>query len=338
MPKKSVLIIDDEKVIRDSFSYILQKEGIEVTTAENGIEALPKIHSQHFDIVLTDMMMPQMNGLEILKAVKKIKPATFVIIITGYGDINTSIEAMRYGADDFLLKPCDTDDLMLRISRCFEKHDLFLQLQEKNRLLQKALASTQKAETALKEANASQERKIIERTALLTATVKKLSDALIEKQTALQTIHKRENELESKNLELNEMNMALRVLLKRRDKEQTEIKEDIMTEIVSSVFPFLKRLKNKLSPSQASYLQIAQANLMSILTENSPGLIFKSVQFAPREIEVINYIKQDKSTKEIADIMELSVRTIESYRDNIRKKIGIKNKQTSLKKFIISSM
>lgn len=338
MQKKYILIIDDEKIIRDSLCYTLQKENLNVTTAHNGMEALQKIASTHFDLVITDMVMPEIGGMEILKAVKKHNPATFVLIITGYGDINTSIDAMRAGADDFILKPCDSDDLMRRISRCFEKHDLLMQLHEKNRMLHEALAATKKAEISLQKANATQELKIIERTTELTDTVRKLSDALHEKQMAFQTIHRRETELESKNQELNEMNMALRVLLKRREKDQNEIKEDIMTEIVNSVFPFLKRLENKLPPAQRNYLQTAQSNLMSILTENSPSLVFKSAQFAPREIEIINYIKQNKSTKEIADIMTLSPRTIESYRDNIRKKLGIKNKQTNLRKFIISSL
>ena len=121
---KSLLVVDDEPVILGTLSRELTIAGLEVTTAASGEEAISRINSHFFDLVMTDLMMTGADGFQVIKAVKQKRLGTMVIILTGFGCMESVIDALRLGADDFLQKPCDTDELLYRISNCFVKQDL----------------------------------------------------------------------------------------------------------------------------------------------------------------------------------------------------------------------
>ena len=121
MKKKSLLIVDDERTILNSLSRELTSAGFEVTTSASGEDALAGINSRIFDLVMTDLLMPKVDGFQVLKAAKKKGSQTMVIILTGYGAMESAIDALRLGADDFLPKPCNTDELIYRISRLTSK-------------------------------------------------------------------------------------------------------------------------------------------------------------------------------------------------------------------------
>ncbi len=125
---KKILLVDDEKSIRISFKRELQRY-YDVTTASCYEEAISFLSKDRFDLVITDLVMPGMDGLELLKSIKTNYPETHVIILTGYGKIGEVIEATRAGADDFLLKPCDIDELLLRINKTIDRQDYFTRLQ-----------------------------------------------------------------------------------------------------------------------------------------------------------------------------------------------------------------
>src|SRR3989304_2501492 len=124
-----VLVVDDEQSIRESLSFILQKEGYEVEEAPNGQEAYKKVSETPPDIVITDIEMPGMKGVELLEKISQVSPQTFVIIITAYGSIETAIKALRMGAYDYILKPLDFDELVLRLRRLMEFKRLALENQ-----------------------------------------------------------------------------------------------------------------------------------------------------------------------------------------------------------------
>ncbi len=121
---QSLLVVDDEPTILDSLCRELTESGFEVTTAASGEEALTRIEDGFFDLVITDLSMPGLDGLQVLNAAKQRGLQTMVIILTGHGAMEHAINALRLGADDFLQKPCDTDELLFRISRCFAKQEL----------------------------------------------------------------------------------------------------------------------------------------------------------------------------------------------------------------------
>ena len=123
MKRKSLLLADDEQLVLHSFSKELASESLGVTLAANGEEAVRLIKNGHFDIIVTDLVMPGLDGFQVLKAAKKKDVRTIVIILTGYGDVESAVDALRLGADDFLQKPCDPNELLYRISNCLVKQD-----------------------------------------------------------------------------------------------------------------------------------------------------------------------------------------------------------------------
>lgn len=129
----AVLIVDDETSIIDSLEGILSDDGFEVIHAYNGYEALKKIETQSPDIVLLDIWMPGMDGIETLKEIKKLSPNLPVVMITGHGSIESAVDATKSGAYDFLEKPLSIDKVMLTINNALN----FRKLEEENIYLRK---------------------------------------------------------------------------------------------------------------------------------------------------------------------------------------------------------
>jgi FixJ family two-component response regulator len=111
MSDRSVLIVDDEKNIRLTLSLALEKLNLQVDTAVNGEEALGKLAEKSYAVMLLDLRMPGIDGMEVLRRVSELKPEVKVVIITAYGSIEAAVEAMKLGAVDFLQKPFDADDV-----------------------------------------------------------------------------------------------------------------------------------------------------------------------------------------------------------------------------------
>ena len=124
---ESILIVDDEEIIRESLSFILTKEGYKVKEASNGRVALERIKEESFDLVMTDLEMPEMKGIELLEQVSRYSPETLVVIITAYGSIDTAIAALRQGAMDYILKPVEFDELIVKVKRVLQSRRLTLE-------------------------------------------------------------------------------------------------------------------------------------------------------------------------------------------------------------------
>ena len=111
-PRAKILCVDDEDVILDSFRKILVLDGYSVDTVNSGPEALNLIKSNHYDFLFTDLKMPEMDGVEVTKAVKSVRPDIDVVIITGYATVETAVECMKIGAMDYVQKPFTEDELL----------------------------------------------------------------------------------------------------------------------------------------------------------------------------------------------------------------------------------
>ena len=121
MTKKKILVVDDEKLILRTLCDDLEISGYDVTPAKNGEEALVKLKNECYDLVLTDLVMEEVDGVQVLNEAKRIDPEIAVIIITGYSNSPLAEDAKCFGADDFLLKPCCIEDLLERMAQCLEK-------------------------------------------------------------------------------------------------------------------------------------------------------------------------------------------------------------------------
>jgi DNA-binding NarL/FixJ family response regulator len=121
MKKLSILIVDDEESIRVSLEGILNKKYY-AKSAESGSIALEMLRNDNYDLILTDIMMDDMTGIELLKIIKKNFPEILVVLMTGYSSLDTAIEAIRLGASDYLIKPYSKKAVFLSIARCLENN------------------------------------------------------------------------------------------------------------------------------------------------------------------------------------------------------------------------
>ncbi|MDA8141421.1 MAG: response regulator [Desulfobacteraceae bacterium] len=115
MEKKKALVIDDESIVLDSVSRILKEEEIKVDTCLSGREGLLRAIEKDYDIVLTDLRMPDIGGMRVLRDVKRAKPAMPIIMITGYGSVKTAVQAMKLGAAEFIQKPFTPEELIAAV-------------------------------------------------------------------------------------------------------------------------------------------------------------------------------------------------------------------------------
>ena len=121
---KTILLVEDEKMLRESLAELLRDEGYQVAEASNGREGYDQILKQPFDLVITDMRMPEMDGMTLLQNIQKAAPSTPVVVITAFGTVESAVAAMRTGAADYLIKPVQFEDVLVRVRRALEVGEL----------------------------------------------------------------------------------------------------------------------------------------------------------------------------------------------------------------------
>ena len=119
--KARLLIVDDEEQFVEAISERLSIRDYDVTTSLTGEDAIKKITNYNFDVVILDVRLPGVDGTEVLRAIKNLKPLTEVIMLTGHGTVEMAIEGMKLGAFDFLMKPCETEDLTVKIDKAHDR-------------------------------------------------------------------------------------------------------------------------------------------------------------------------------------------------------------------------
>ena len=422
----SILFVDDESVIRRSLTRELRMEHFTVTAVASGREAINALENVQFDLVLTDLMMADIDGFGVLKAAKKIAPLTSVIILTGYGDLRSAVDALRLGADDFTLKPCEIEELVFRIRRCLEKRSLLqlltvqkLQLEEeidRRRIMEEQLLESDRRFRLALDAssNGVWDRDLVTGKTYFgenfyttlgyenkneTGEIQSFEDLLHpddrERVLALREDHARgktsryeveyrlrdqgggwrwvlsrgqavtrdeqgralriigtvtditrlkeveaelmriqaelEERVQDRTAELYESNIALKVVLKKREEDRTVLAEQVLSTTTSLIEPFLDRLQDsRLTEQQRVLVDILRANISELTSPFANNFSTKLVRLTPAEIQVANLVKLGKRTKEIAGILHLSPGTISIHRKNIRKKLSLTHQKTNL--------
>ncbi len=208
--------------------------------------------------------------------------------------------------------------------------DRTAKLAKANEQLKQEIDERKRGEKALQKAHDELERRVEERTAQLSKANKELLNEITDRKHAEQALETQANELE-------EVNSALRVLLKRRDEDKRELEEKVLFNVKELVVPYVEKVKKSpLDARQMACLTILESNLNDIISPFSHRLSHKYLNLTPAEIQVANLVKQGKTSKEIAELLNLSTRTIESHRKNIRKKTGIKNTKANLRTQLLS--
>ncbi len=120
----SLLLVDDDPFILEGIGKDLEGNGYQVTRADSGEKALALLESTDFALVITDLIMARIDGIQVVKKAKELDSETQVIILTGFGALDSAIEALRSKADDYLLKPCESHEMLFRVKNCLEKREL----------------------------------------------------------------------------------------------------------------------------------------------------------------------------------------------------------------------
>ncbi len=124
----NILVVDDDKGLADILVEYLSQLGYSATAAYGGREGLSRVEEGNFQIVITDLMMPELDGMELLETVTMLDSRAIVMVITGYGTIESAVEAIKKGAYDFIPKPFKLEELEIIVKRALERHSLFRQI------------------------------------------------------------------------------------------------------------------------------------------------------------------------------------------------------------------
>ncbi len=197
---KTILVVDDEPDLRDSLGKVLRKEGYLVLLAESGEAALEVLASKHVDLVLTDLRMPQMSGMDLLRQIKRQWPDIEVLVLTAYGTIEGAVEAMRAGAYDFVTKPLKRAELVQAIRRAAERQTLALE----NRYLREELEGRQRYQLVVGRSEAM--RRVMEwvdRLGPISSTVLITGESGTGKELVARAIHARSSRAEKRFVAIN---------------------------------------------------------------------------------------------------------------------------------------
>ena len=276
MEKSLILVVDDVAQNITILKEALEKD-FQLAAAINGKRAVEYVKNTQPDLVLLDILMPDMDGYEVCRRMKEIPHMEDVpiIFITSLNDTENIIKGFHEGAVDYISKPFDIDEVKSRV--------------------------------------------------IVHLGLKQYRDEL-------------KNLVAEKTRHLEETNITLKVLLRNIEEDKRKVEETIVFNVQKLVVPYLQAIKEKgsLTDIQNKNISIALENLDDITSTLMPKEVLDAVPLSPREIKVANLIKQGKTSKEIADLFRLTTRTIESYRNNIRKKLGIDNQKVNLQSFLSS--
>jgi len=273
---KKILIVDDDREVLDSLFSFLTESGYDAAICDEPESAITKVIANNFNVVLSDIKMPKMSGIQLLEHIREINPELPVILMTAYAELDNAVSALRAGAFDFLFKPYKPEILINSLEKAIEFNRL--------RLLEKNYTKSL------------------------------------------------ENSIKERTQELAQKNIALGEILGRLEIEKKQIQYNITANVENLLLPLLQKLK--LEGESRKYIELLQKNIQELTSSFSSNLAGKEYHLSPREIEICNMIKSGLTSKEIAKLLNISLRTIEKHRDNIRNKLGIAKKEINLSSFL----
>src|SRR6266567_2850528 len=133
-----ILVVDDQEMMRDSLAATLAREGHEIVAAGDGTAALGRLTGTKFDLLISDLKMPKMTGIELLAEAKKVRPEMPVVLMTAFATVQTAVEAMKLGAYDYIQKPFDGEEIKLLVDRTLEHSRLIRENQALRRMVETA--------------------------------------------------------------------------------------------------------------------------------------------------------------------------------------------------------
>lgn len=342
-----ILVVDDEEKILESYQRVLEDNKIsgftesrfaelgtrlfgttppessgfacEVVTCRQGTEAVEAVscalsEERPFAIAFIDVRMPPgPDGIWAAERIRSLDEHIQLVMVTAYSDVAPYEIARRVPPPDKLLyvqKPFHPQEIQ-QFAAC--------------------LSAKWSAERFMREYQKELEERVRQRTVELTQANEQLIADMEKRRLAEEALRRKETELVWQARKLEEVNTALTVLLERRVQEKQLLETDIHTTLDKLVNPYLTRLaQGQLSDEQRSILEIIENNLANVTSSFASQMSTLAEKLTPSELEVADLLRNGKTTKEIARLLNLSLTTIAFHRRNIRKKLGITNKKTHL--------
>jgi PAS domain S-box-containing protein len=198
------------------------------------------------------------------------------------------------------------------------------------------ITTLKRTELALRKAHDELEQRVIQRTDELARTNRQLSDEIEGHKLTETELKERESELRQKSQNLEEVNTALTVLLEKREADKKALEETVLLNTKRLIIPYLDKIKRKgLSPEQKSYIDVIESHLNEIISPFFRSLSSNYLDLTPTEIQVADLVRQGKTTKEMAEILNSSVRSVEFHRNSLRKKFGLTHKKINLRTYLL---
>jgi DNA-binding response OmpR family regulator/DNA-binding CsgD family transcriptional regulator len=316
--KPVILVVDDEPQNIELLEAHLVPQGYEIVKAANGEEALGKLSDTQIDLILLDVKMPDMDGFEVTRRVRQDNTHRLlpIILVTVLRETEDRVKGIEAGCDDFISYPVDKMELLARV-----------------RSLLKVKAYNDLMSNYRKEL----ESEVTGRTEELKHALENLQRDITKRKQAEEALSKSEKELKSKAEKLEEVNAALNVLLKRVEEGRIELEEKILSNFRELVLPYIDRLKKtQLSDHQASYLMLIETNLDNITSSFLYHLKMRYLNLTHREVQVASLVKEGKSTKEIAELLNIAIKTVVFHRNSLRNKLGLKNQKANLRAHLLT--
>ena len=345
MPNAKITIVEDERVVAADLEDKLVAMGYDVCAkAYSGEQAVSMVEREYPDLVLMDIKLEgSMDGIEAANLIKQ-RFNVPVIYLTAFSDEQTLQRAKVSEPFGYLVKPIQLRELRSNIEMALFKVRMEKKLRKANIELEKTVKQMEKeiderkrAEDLLRNAHQMLEIEVNNRTAELVKTNEQLKNEINERRQSEKALKKNEKDLENKTHELEEINTALTVLLKRREQDKKELEEKVLSNVNELIFPYIKKLKkSRLKGNQTTYLRIIESNLHNIIAPFLQRLSSKYSDLTPSEIQVAKLVKEGRTTKEIAELLNSSIRAIEFHRSNLRKKLGLANKKANLRSHLLS--
>lgn len=305
-----ILILEDNPADAELVQFELQEAGIAFTAKVVITEAdfLRGLQELSPDLILSDYNLPDYNGTLALAESKRQYPDVPFILVTGAIGEDRAVEILTQGAKDYVMKN--------RLSRLAPAVRRALAEAKEHR-------ARKEAEEKLHETYKNLEIKVEERTAALQAEI------------AERTRIEERLRIKSENLE--ETNVALKVLLRQLEEGRKEFEAQILSNIRELVLPYIAKLKNRLSSQHdISMLEVIESNLNQITSSFLRNLKLSYYKLTPREIEVAALVLEGRSIKEIAELLSITTRTVEFYRNSLREKLDLKNNKINLRSHLFS--
>ena len=306
---KKILIVDDTEEDLYLLKTALEKSGYEVVSSRNGVEALEELKEHTVDIIVSDILMPLMDGFQLCRECKKsdsLKTIPLIYYTATYTDEKDEEFALSLGAVKFIVKPCEINELLSVIKAVIEGR------------VKAAPVAINNEETYLAKYNKRLVEKIEHKVLVLEKEIEKRKKA--------------EKKLQEQKKALKQKNIALNEILGQIEIEKKQMKDNVITNAENLLLPIIQKLK--LTGESQKYTQLLKKNIQELTSSFGTKLTEKEVKLTSREIEICDMIKNGLTNKEIVRLLNISQGTAERHRANIRKKLGIINKDINLSSFL----